>query len=95
MKTQSKKQPIHPAVRMIIGRDCHVVWSYRRVIRHVISRLRYGMQTFREMPREDRRELMRQCIHYHLQNRKEYVGVMGGWYSLGLDPPGFPEDDDI
>ena len=49
---------IHPIIRQIIDRDCHVSWSNRRVIRHVVSKLRDGQRTFRAMPREDRRTLL-------------------------------------
>ena len=80
---------IDPIVRQIIDRDCHVAISNRAVIRHVISKLRGEMQTFRAMPREERREWMRQCIARHQQNREQYVAVMGGWSSLGLTPPQF------
>lgn len=80
---------IHPIVRQIIDRDCHVGISNRAVIRHVISKLRDGMQTFRSMPKNDRRELMRQCIARHRQNWELYVNVMGGWSSLGTVHPKF------
>lgn len=49
---------IHPIIRQIIDRDCHVSWSNRRVIRHVISKLRNGFETYQTMPRDDRRELL-------------------------------------
>jgi hypothetical protein len=80
---------IHPIVRQIIDRDCHVGWSNRRVIRHVVSKLRDGQRTFRAMPREDRRTLLQQCIERHRQNWEEYVNVMGGWSSLGKVHPSF------
>ena len=84
---------IHPIVRQIIDRDCHVGISNRAVIRHVISKLRDGMQTYWSMPRDDRRELLRQCIARHRQNREEYAAVMGGWSSLGLTPPQFRKQE--
>ena len=67
---------MHPIVRLIIDRDCHVAMSYRAVMRHVISRLRNGYRTFRAMPPEDRKELLRQCRDRHRENRELYVAVM-------------------
>lgn len=74
----------HPIIRQVIDRDCCVGWSNRRVIRHVISRLKDGYATFRAMPRDDqppvmgRRTMMRQCIQVHLDNQELYQFVMGG-----------------
>jgi hypothetical protein len=67
---------MHPIVKQIIHRDCHVSMSHRAVMRHVISRLRHGFSTFRSMPRADRRELLRQCRDCHQENRELYVAVM-------------------
>ena len=67
---------VHPIVRQIINRDCHVGISNRAVIRHVVSKLRDGMETFRGMPKEERRALMEQCIQQHRQNRLLYRAVM-------------------
>lgn len=67
---------MHPIVRLIIDRDCHVGMSHRAVMRHVISRLRNGYRTFRAMPPEDRKELLRQCRDRHRENRELYVAVM-------------------
>lgn len=73
---------MHPIVKQIIDRDCHVGISNRAVIRHVISKLRHGYQTFRQMPAEDRKELLRQCVERHRENREEYVAVMYPNYRL-------------
>lgn len=78
---------IHPIIRQIIDRDCHVAESNRKVIRHVISKMREGMQSFRSMPRADRREFLKQCVERHRQNRELYATVMGGWSSLGMEAP--------
>ena len=67
---------MHPIVRQIIDRDCHVAMSNRAVMRHVISRLRDGYATFRTMPQGDRKELLRQCRDQHRANRELYVAVM-------------------
>lgn len=74
----NNKQPldVHPIVAQIINRDCHVGTSYRSVIRHVISKLRHGRKTFRSMPKENRRMLMRECIQQHRENRELYRAVM-------------------
>ncbi len=67
---------MHPIVRQIIDRDCHVGISNRAVMRHVISRLKDGWETFRQMPKADRKELLRQCRDHHRENRELYVAVM-------------------
>lgn len=64
-------------ISMIIDRDCHVSWSNRRVIKHVISRLRNGYRTFATMQRAERRRFMQECIRIHHANQKEYRFVMG------------------
>ena len=55
MTSESTNAHVHPVVRHIIDRDCHVGDSYPTVIRHVVSKLRDGWRTFREMSRPDRR----------------------------------------
>ena len=75
---RSRRRPVHPIVRQIIDRDCHVSMRNREVIRHVISKLRDGYATFRAMPRADRRELLHQCIAVHRENWELYVDVMSG-----------------
>ena len=67
---------MHPIVKQIIDRDCHVGLPNREVIRHVISRLKDGHATYRAMPRSDRRLLMQQCVQRHRENRELYVAVM-------------------
>lgn len=67
---------VHPIVRQIINRDCHVGESDRAVIRHVVSKLRQGYGTFRELPKAERRSLMQQCIQQHRENRDLYRAVM-------------------
>lgn len=79
--SRNKNRPrraIDPILRQIINRDCHVSMRNTEVIRHVISRLKNGYETFRSLPRGQRRELMRQCIHVHRQNRELYFDVMSG-----------------
>jgi hypothetical protein len=68
---QPLHRPVHPIIRQIIDRDCHVSMRNRDVIRHVISKLR-------AMARDDRRELLRQCIACHRENWELYVDVMSG-----------------
>ena len=67
---------MHPIVKQIIDRDCHVGMSTRAVMRHVISKLKHGWKTFRQLPKADRKELLRQCRDHHRQNRELYVAVM-------------------
>ena len=78
----SQQIEVHPIVRQIIDRDCHVGESYRTVIRHVVSKIRGGYETFRGMPKADRRLLMQQCIQQHRANRELYVAVMYPNYKL-------------
>ena len=47
---------MHPIVKQIIDRDCHVGISNRAVMRHVISRLKCGWATFRQMPKADHKK---------------------------------------
>lgn len=69
---------VHPIVRQIIERDRHVSLSNREVIRHVISKLRDGYETFHALPKADRRRLVEDCIKVHAQNQLLYAEVMGG-----------------
>lgn len=69
---------VHPILRQIIDRDCHVSLTNREVMRHVISKLKDGYRTFRAMPKRDRRDLLRQCIACHRENWRLYVEVMRG-----------------
>jgi hypothetical protein len=74
-----KDTPVHPIVKQIINRDCHVGESNQTVVRHVISKLKQGYEGFRQMPKADRRMLIAQCIKQHRGNFKEYVEVMSGF----------------
>lgn len=76
MTAESTHVEVHPIVKQIIDRDCHVGDSYPTVIRHVVSKLRDGWTTFRDMSRPDRRLLMQQCIQQHRANREVYRAVM-------------------
>jgi hypothetical protein len=69
---------IHPIIRQIVNRDCHVGWNNRQVIAHVISRLKRKYATFKAMPPADRKEMMRQCIAQHADNRTLYSNVVNG-----------------
>jgi len=66
-------------IGMIIARDCHVSLSNRAVIKHVISRLKNGYNTFRTLSKEDRRYLMERCIEEHKENQKLYDLVTKGF----------------
>ncbi|WP_146575289.1 hypothetical protein [Botrimarina hoheduenensis] len=78
---QAKKYDAHPIVRQIIDRDCHVAEPYLAVVRHVISKLKDGYQTFRELPKPERRRFIEQCLDVHRANRAEYEAVMWPRYS--------------
>lgn len=70
---------VHPIVKQIIDRDCHVATPAKDVVRHVISKLKHGYETYRAMPEEERSMLIEQCVRHHLQNWSMYVGVMSGF----------------
>lgn len=74
---------VHPIVKQVIDRDCHVAESNRTVIRHVISKLRGGWQTFSSLSKSDRRQLMQQCVQQHRDNRELYRAVMFPNYQSG------------
>ncbi|MBX3439814.1 MAG: hypothetical protein KF861_20155 [Planctomycetaceae bacterium] len=78
---------IHPIIRQIIDRDCHVGESESHVVRHVISKLRNGYQTFRSLSPTERRYFIEQCLLRHRANRRQYVEVMSGFTrTLGKVP---------
>ncbi len=81
-----KELSVHPIVRQIIDRDCHVGESGKNVVRHVISKLRSGYETFRLLSKVERRQFIEQCLHRHRVNRRQYVEVMSGFTrTLGSD----------
>ena len=69
---------VHPIIRQIIDRDCHVSWSNSEVVRHVVAKLKGGFQTFRNMSLVDRELLIDQCVRQHSGNLRLYVEVMSG-----------------
>ena len=77
---------VHPIIKQIIDRDCHVATPAKEVVRHVISKLRKGYATLRAMPQTDRDLLVEQCVLHHRGNFKEYVEVMSGFtQTVGAD----------
>lgn len=82
---------VHPIIAQIIDRDCHVSLSNRAVIRHVISKLKHGYDTFRALSKDDRKAFMRQCIVRHQKNWELYVAVMRG--STGADDHATESED--
>lgn len=69
---------INPIVEQIINRDCHVSWTNRRVIKHVISRLKHKRKTWLGLPNNVRKDLMRDCITVHKLNGELFHMVMTG-----------------
>lgn len=72
---------IHPIIRQIIDRDCHVGESNRVVVRHVVAQLKDGNETFRRMPKGERRKFIEQCLAQHAANRRLFSEVMNGFSS--------------
>ncbi len=70
---------VHPIIRQIINRDCHVGESNQAVVKHVISKLKGGYEGFRKMDSASRRVFVESCILQHAYNRKEFVEVMSGF----------------
>ena len=58
--------------------QCHVSATNREVIRHVISKLKHGYQTWRAIPKDRRKDMMRSIIKAHQDNRDLYRYVMKG-----------------
>lgn len=70
---------VDPIIKMIIDRDCHVNLSNKEVIKHVISKMYNGYNSFKEMEKEDRRKFMKMCIHHHKENIELFNFVMRGF----------------
>ncbi len=75
---------IHPIIRQVIDRDCHVSESDRAVVRHVISRLKHGYDSFQKMTSTDRRMLIKQSLAQHRANQRLYADVMSGFSTRKL-----------
>lgn len=78
---------VHPIIRQIIDRDCHVSWTPSEVIRHVVSKLKRGFDQFREMTLEQRQSLIDQCLQQHSSNQRLYVEVMTGFFKTTAPRP--------
>lgn len=72
---------IHPIIRQVIDRDCHVGESNQTVVQHVISKLKNGYETYRQLSTKDRRIFIEQCISHHRANQRLYAEVMNGFSS--------------
>lgn len=83
---QERKHTAHPIVRQIIDRDCHVAENNRSVIRHVVSKLRDGYKTLRDLPKAERRRFFEDCVAVHVANRAEYEAVMWPRYETPTPP---------
>ena len=86
-----KTDSVHPIIKQIIDRDCHVATPAAEVVKHVISKLRNGYETLRAMPQWERDQLVEQCVLHHRGNFKEYVEVMSGFtQTVGANPAKLP-----
>lgn len=82
---------VHPIIRQIIDRDCHVGTPTHEVVRHVIGKLRHGYDTYRAMSPTDRSSLVAQAALHHRGNFKLYVEVMSGFsHTVGEGTSKFP-----
>lgn len=76
---RASQRNIHPIIRQVIDRDCHVGESGSAVVRHVIGKLKHGYETFRALTERERRVLIEQCLTQHRDNLKLYQEVMNGF----------------
>lgn len=82
---------VHPIIRQIIDRDCHVGTPTHEVVRHVISKLRHGYESYRSMLPVERAMLVAQAALHHRGNFKLYVEVMSGFsHTVGEGSSTFP-----
>ena len=63
-------------IYQIVSR-CHVGESNRQVIKYFISRLKHGYKTWIGVPRDKRKEILREIIKIHEENRQLYREVTG------------------
>jgi Fe-S cluster assembly scaffold protein SufB len=64
-------------VGFIVDR-CHVGDSNMDVIRYFVSHMKEGHATWKALPRDVRREYLRDIIERHSDNRGLYVSVVSG-----------------
>ena len=64
-------------ISQIVGR-CHIGEDYTDVLRYVITRIKGKKKTWRKLPREERREIVREVCKEHKANRELYNYVMRG-----------------
>lgn len=76
---EPQEMTVHPIIRQVINRDCHVAESNKQVVQHVVSKLRQGLATFRQMTPQDRKLFIEQCLIQHKANQQEYQQVMYGF----------------
>lgn len=71
--------PEHPIIKQIIDRDCHVGTPTHEVVRHIISKLKKGYDSYRALLADERAMLVVQSARHHRSNFKLYVEVMSGF----------------
>jgi hypothetical protein len=64
----------NPIVRQIVGR-CFIGDSNLKVIRYTISRLKNGYNTFSALSKEVRKDLLRQIIKEHAENKSLFNSI--------------------
>lgn len=69
---------VHPIIAQIIDSDCHVALTLKEVVRHVISKLKNGYETFRFLSEEEKLMFLTDCERQHQENFEEYRDVMSG-----------------
>jgi hypothetical protein len=65
-------------IRQIVGR-CHVSQSNLAVIRYVISRLKHGYKTWLTLDKAARKDLLREIIEAHAENKRLYEFAERGY----------------
>jgi hypothetical protein len=76
--TTNESKPVPYTVTSIVGR-CHVGHSNRQVIWYFISRLKDGYNTWRVVPKAERKQWLRWIVQAHAENRSLYNHVMRGY----------------
>lgn len=54
---------------------CHVSNSNMQVIRYVIGRMKQGYKTYKTLDKRTRKQILKDCIMCHTQNKKLYASI--------------------
>jgi len=63
--------------------QCHVGSTNKQVFQYVISKMKHGRKTWLAVSKEERKEVLRELIRLHKENRDLYNSVQSGKFSYG------------